>query len=124
MPAGAAIKDQQVSYEYTTENPFQNNAPTWTEIDAQRMAGDSERPAEESVGADMLDGRTSSARKDMSGYSYAIKKHENEGMEIDNLQEYDDNEKPIWVRETPLQDAGIPQVIGGRLGLIPRIAQQ
>ena len=121
---GASIKDQQLKYEYTTDNPFEVGSPTWTEIDAVRMSDDgSDRPQVGSVGATVLDGRQSSARKELE-FAYAVKKHEGEGAEIENLQQYDDEETPIWVRETPLQDAGTPDVIGGRLGLIPRIAQQ
>lgn len=116
------VKDKNTDYEYTTENPYENDAPTWTPIDAQRMHGDSDRPQEENEEAEMLDGRSSAAGKSL-GFGYVIKRTTDEGQEIDDLVTADDNETPIWIRETPEQTAATAQVIGGQNGCIPMMTR-
>jgi len=116
------VKDKNTDYEYTTENPYENSAPTWTAIDAQRMHGDSDRPQEENEEAEMLDGRSSAAGKSL-GFGYVIKRTTDEGAEIAGLIDADDNETPVWIRETPEQEQAAPQIYGGITGCMPTVTR-
>jgi hypothetical protein len=109
------IKDIQKKHEFTTDNPFENAAPTWTELDAAKIDGDSGRPTEETADAPSLDGRNFSGGR-QTDFSYVVKKYDDEGATFQSLVEADDNHQPIWWRETPLQTGAVPQVIGGRMG--------
>jgi hypothetical protein len=120
---GFPVKDIQVKHEFTRESPFENPAPTWTEVEAAKIEGDgSERPSEETADATALDGRDFSGGR-TTDFAYAIKKYSDEGAVFEQIIEADKEHKPIWWRETPLQEGLTPQVIGGRLGLAVSIQE-
>jgi hypothetical protein len=116
-----AWKDKNKRYEFTEDNPYENDSPTWMEIDAYRLDGESDRPGESSQDAELLDGRVSSGGK-TGDYQYVVRDtEEGAGTEVETLISADDANTPVWFRETPLQSGFPPLVIGGVLGCVPRV---
>lgn len=118
----ANVKDLQTKVEYTTDNPFDNNSPTWTEIPAIRLDEDSEGPTDEVEDAGLMDGRTGAGGHALTA-TYAIRKDDaTPDAVIDGLVSAE-GDTPVWFRETDLQANTTPQVIGGPLGCIIQVGE-
>lgn len=118
-----AIKDLQQTVEYTTDDPYTNNSPTWVEIPAVRLDGDSERPSEEVPEAGLMDGRSTSGGYRLTG-QYAVRKDASQpDAVIGGLEDADADHTPVWFRETDLQSGTTAQVLGGRKGCIVRVGE-
>jgi hypothetical protein len=112
----ANVKDLQKKIEYTTDDPF-SGSPTYTEIPAVRLDGESDRPADEVQDAELLDGRVGSGGH-MLDFQYVIRKDtEDPDGVIDGL-ETAEGDTSVWFRETDLQSGATPQIIGGQNGCI------
>jgi|APHM01.1.fsa_nt_gi hypothetical protein len=117
----ANVKDLQKKIEFTTDDPF-TGSPTYTEIPAVRLDGESDRPADEVEDAELLDGRIGEGGH-MLDFQYVVRKDtEDPDGVIDALEEAA-GDTPIWFRETDLQSGATAQVLGGKNGAIIQVGE-
>lgn len=119
----AGVKDLQKTVEYTTDNPFTNPSPTWTEIPDCRIDDGGERPTDEPQEAPLKDGTPTSGGYLLSGSLFIRKTTTTPDSVISGLETADADCTRVWFRETDLQSSTVPQVIGGRKGAIVMVGQ-
>jgi hypothetical protein len=123
------VKDVVKSFGVTSDKPavFGGTSATFEEYKGtsvpERLSSDSDRPNEEAVSQDVLDGRSVQASVE-NVFSQMIFEESDTDTVFDTFKAAADENQVVWLRRDGLQTEADAEIIGGELGLTCTIAKQ
>jgi len=123
------VKDVVKSFGVTSDTPavFGGTSATFENYKGtdvpQRIASDSDRPNEEAVSQDVLDGRTVQASVE-NVFSQMIFEESSSDTVFQTFKTAADENTVVWLRRDGLQTEAQAEIIGGELGLTCTVAKQ
>lgn len=124
------VKDVVKSFGVTSDKPpvfGGSTGPTYEEYKGtsvpERLSSDSDRPNEEAVSQDVLDGRSVQASVE-NVFSQMIFEESSDDTVFSTFKTAADENQVVWLRRDGLQTEADAEIIGGELGLTCTIAKQ
>lgn len=129
MASITVVKDLVKTFEVSEEQPepYSGTAATWTEYKGsstvQRISGDSDRPNEEAIEEEVLDGRNVQASVE-NVFSQMIFEAADQTTLYDKFKTAADTNDVVWLRRTGQQAEAYAEIIGGEMGLTCTVGRQ
>lgn len=127
------VKDVVKTFGVTDETPvqYQDGTPSSITFDTykgtsvpQKVSSDSDRPNEEAVEEDVLDGRSVQSSVEMAFSQMIFEDSASPDTIFDTFKSAADGNTRLWLRREGLQSEAEAEIIGGKLGLTVTIGKQ
>lgn len=123
------IKDVVKTFGVTSDTPDQygGGSPTFDQYKgtsiASRIGADSDRPNEEAVEEDVLDGRSVQASVELA-FSQMIFEESSSDTVYTTFRDASKNNTNVWLRREGVQSEAVAEILGGELGFTVTVGKQ